>query len=1132
MKTSLFSSLFETQAQTIRCAGIPESVDSYLIGNLADNSSTPILVVTGDQKEAERILSELETITPKARGLFPAGSAVPYNMRSPFGPIRESRLTLLKEILEGTASIIVAPSSALFERTVTPMNLYKSIIRLSVGDDIVMADLTGWLVKAGFRREPAVVDPGSFALRGGIIDIYPFGTENPIRIEFWGDTIDSIREFDIFRQNSIKPRRTLEILPMKEFVPTDVQRDEALEAIESFCSGKRIPKKQYEVIEHSWSSLSETDGLEWFRHWFPTITEGTIFDYLPESTTIVWNDYLTLAERFDRELENYRTHRERVPEMQKPFVSPPESLLVPLEKLGSQVEKLKTIYIRTGLHAEETIHFDFITQPSFGGDLPLFVHDIESKRENGFEIEIVSETEGHSKRLIEQFKGESGSDDLPIRIGQLTSGFFSLKEKVAVYSESKLFDRVTGRRFATRTRQSAPMINFDALSRDDIVVHVDHGIGKYMGMQQVKAGNDTYDCMVIEYREGAKIHVPITDFHKVQKYIGRDGQEPQLSQLGSSAWEKKKEKTRRDLQEMASQLIKLYAKREYSGGVQISADTEWQKEFEESFLYTPTPDQLTAMENIKKDMESNKPMDRLVCGDVGFGKTEVAMRAAFKAVMSGYQVAVLAPTTVLASQHARSFRARMSDFPVKISALSRLTSGAATTNILGDLSNGNLNIVVGTHKILSKSIKYKNLGLVIIDEEQRFGVKQKERFTELRHSINTLSMSATPIPRTLHMSMAGIRDLSLIATPPRNRLPIETTVAESHDDMIQRALQEELERGGQSYVVHNRISHLDELYRRIERLVPTAKIAVAHGQMEGDEVNAIMERFTAGEYNILLATTIIENGIDIANANTMIVEDADKLGLSQLYQLRGRVGRSSEQGFAYFLVKSLRNVNEQSLKRLKALEQYTDLGSGFQLAMRDLELRGAGNLLGTDQSGSIATVGFELYCQLLNEEITRLRNASSEDNFAKEPTIELGLHGHFPAEYIPDGNMRIQLYQRCTSITKIPDLKEFSSELADRFGALPEEVLELILFMEIKLLAMRCYIEKLRFDGDKLTLTLGGEAKTVQETIAKFLDLENGNFSMKYGEHVDLVTKITGEDADEKCRILKNILKKVLTMKL
>lgn len=1111
----------------VKGSGIPNGADSFLIEQCRKKFSS-IVVLAADLKDAERLNDEINAIEEGVADLLPEAHSVPYNMRSTFGPTQEKRLQTMKKFLTKETSIVVTTTTALFEKTISPRTLFNSTIHIAVNDDIEQATLSEWLTNLGFKRESSVSEPGSYAIRGGIVDIYPFGFENPIRIEFWGDTIDSIREFDIFKQKSLRALQQIEIIPMKELLPTLEERDAALEKVAAFVKKNRIEDRFYDVIEHSWGTIAEIDGLEWFLHWFDKETTSLI-DYFADDTLIIYSDYLSLPERQSRLLENYGRHLTRVPELQKPFVSEPELLLWESDQIEEALAPFKTLLMKGGSSELPSEHYDFVPQPSFSGDLTLLKQDLAQKTEKGYTITILSETKGHLDRLHEQLADYA---EVELRTGFLKCGFFSLKKKVAIYSEPRIFDRLAQKKLTAGNKKSAPIINYDTLTKGDIVVHVDHGLGLFKGITTITAGDMKTDCMVIEYKDKAKIHVPITDFHKVQKYIGaRDGANaPALSKLGSSAWEKKKEKTKRDLQEMANKLIKLYATREFSKGVQIGSDTDWQQEFEDSFLYTATPDQDKAMVEIKKDLESERPMDRLVCGDVGFGKTEVAMRAAFKAVMDGFQVAILAPTTVLASQHGKTFRERMYDFPVNISTLSRMTNSGSVSNIKAGLASGEINIVVGTHKILSKSIQYKNLGLVIIDEEQRFGVKQKERFTELRHSINVLSMSATPIPRTLHMSMAGIRDLSLIATPPVNRLPVETTVSESHDELFQRAIIDEMERGGQVFVVLNRISGLDELHARIEELVPNARICVAHGQMDGEIVDEVMSRFTAGDFDILLSTTIIENGIDISNANTIIVEQSDRLGLSQLYQLRGRVGRSSQQGFAYFFVKSFAAVKEESIKRLKALEQYTDLGSGFQLAMRDLELRGAGNLLGTDQSGSIAAVGFELYCQLLKEEIERIRHNKRQDNIAKEPEISIGIQGHFPSTYISEGNLRIVLYQRGMSIKKLEDLRDFEKELADRFGPLPDEVIELLTFIEIKILAIRFHISQIDIKDETLKLVLDGDSKVVQQTTALLLDLKNGNFKMTYGDTISMITKLAQNRAIDQAHSIRNILKQLLYM--
>ncbi|MCL1946499.1 MAG: transcription-repair coupling factor, partial [Chitinivibrionia bacterium] len=769
--------------------------------------------------------------------------------------------------------------------------------------------------------------------------------------------------------------------------------------------------------------------------------------------------------------------------------------------------------------------FDFVNQPPFAGDFALFVNDLGNKYSSGFDVSIFAENEGFANRLKEMLE-EKEVKIPPIETLFLNSGFFSLSKKIYCYSDRKIFDRTFSKKIAQKIAKRAAAINFETLERGDIVVHIDHGIGKYLGVDKVKVAEFEQDCLLIEYRDKAYLRVPVIDYYKVRKYIGKDGFTPELSQLGSNAWQKRKERTREQLQEMAGKMVKLYAKREFNEGLSCADDNNWQKEFEASFEYEPTDDQITVIEQIKKDLQDKKPMDRLVCGDVGFGKTEVAMRAAFKAVLSGFQTAVLAPTTVLAAQHTKTFRERMAEFPIKIEEMSRLVDSKNVKELKEKVKTGDVDILIGTHKILSKDVIFKNLGLLIIDEEQRFGVKQKDLFTNYRYSINVLSMSATPIPRTLHMSMAGIRDLSLINTPPRNRLSIETKVAESHDDLIKSALENELERGGQAFVVMNRIEKLADLHNRIENLVPNAKVAVAHGQMEGEKIDKIMEKFVAGQYDILVCTTIIENGIDIPNANTIIVEDSDKLGLSQLYQLRGRVGRSAQQAFAYFLVKDFRSVKEDSLKRLKALEQYTDLGSGFQLAMRDLELRGAGNLLGTDQSGSISAVGFELYCQLLKEEISRLKNISGEVQDAVETQMRIKIHGFFPSDYVADTSLQIMLYQKCTSAKTIDELSDFEAEITDRFGAYPEPVSELLLFMGIKIISGILSVKELILQENILTLILGGTNEKQAKACSQFLAVKEANFTLDYGEKIKLKCKIPQDEPLQQAKAAMAILVK------
>jgi len=747
----------ELKKNSVCASGIAESVDTFLIHDIYESEKSRLCVVLAqDSKSAERICNELNSIEANSALLFPQANNIPYNMRSVFGPTREQRMVVLNDILDGNAKIVVMPFATIFEKVASPEKLFNSVLSVAVGEDVSPDILAQKLTNAGFSRESMITAPGQYSKRGGIFDIYAFGHENPIRIEFWGDTIDSIREFDIFKQRSIKPVSKINILPMKEFSPSVEERDLALVKIKEYCEKEGIDKKSYDFIAHSWSVFNEIDGLEWFSHWFD-LEQGSIFDYFPENSLIIHNDVFDLERIFEREIGNYENHKGRVPEVVAPFASNPQDLLVDVSQIRQKLQ-FRQCFLNQKSPSFPNFTFDFANQPPFLGDFSLFVNDLNYKYEMGFDVKIFAENEGHANRLREMLEEKQLKKIPPIETLFLQNGFFSLSQKIYCYCDRKIFDRAASKKVAQKLAKRASAVNFDTLERGDIVVHIDHGIGKYLGVDKVKVGDFEQDCLLIEYRDKAFLRVPIIDYYKVQKYIGKDGFAPELSVLGSSAWQKRKERTREQLQEMAGKMVKLYAKREVNDGLICAADNNWQKEFEASFEYEPTDDQITVIEQIKKDLCDKKPMDRLVCGDVGFGKTEVAMRAAFKAVMSGFQVAVLAPTTVLAAQHTKTFRERMAEFPVKIQDLSRLTEGRSVGDIKDRVAKGEIDILVGTHKILAKDVEFKNLGLLIIDEEQRFGVKQKDSFTNFRQSIDDLSMSATPIPRTLHMSMAGIRD--------------------------------------------------------------------------------------------------------------------------------------------------------------------------------------------------------------------------------------------------------------------------------------------------------------------------------------------------------------------------------------
>ena len=1153
--------------------GMAGSSGAFLAADLFRQTAETVIVFVENAKQAEQFAEDCRAILgdDDAVAFLPSRDAVPYNMKSPFGPTVEARFNVLSKLLSGQRLLIVAPAAVLLQRLVPGRQLFKSIIHLETGADAPIETLAKWLTDSGFRRESQTADIGEFSIRGGILDVYPFLSENPYRIEFWGDTIESIRSFDVFTQKSVAVHKSLEIVPMQEFCISDGMIEDAVEAMMEYCDESAVKKSAHgdnsedahksiaidkstdtdksanihqstpinkssvHKLEHQWKTVGDLEGIEWFLHWFDLETVS-ILDYLPSGAIVVWDDISPVERRLDEARQNYVRHIERVPEVFSQLVSTPEKLLFDDASILEELSCYGRIFVDTVSVPQDTEIFQlsFTPQESYQKDLDAVAGELSARAGQGYRCVIACPSTGHAERTAELL-GEFAAFT-EICSSTLYNGFICSDIKLLVYTEFQIFNRVYRPvKVAKKQKPVMPQNVFDQLAPSDIVVHVDHGIGRFIGVERITAGGSVTDCMVIIYAENAKVYVPIEDFHKVQKYVGKDSYSPPLSRLGSASWEKLKERTRDSLRKMAQELIELYAKRQFMEGITFSADSVWQKEFEDSFIYDETPDQLLAIKDVKKDMESARPMDRLICGDVGFGKTEVAMRAAFKAAMDGYQVAILAPTTILAAQHFATFSERMSNFPVRIEVMSRFQKPKEQKATLEKLAEGQVDILIGTHRILSKDIKFKNLGLLVIDEEQRFGVKHKEALKQLRYKVDVLSMTATPIPRTLHMSLVGARDLSIINTPPRNRLPIQTRVAEYHDELVKNAIEDELERGGQVYFVNNRIKNIPALQDRLERLAPKAKTISAHGQMDESELEAIMKEFVAGRYDILLSTVIIENGLDIPNVNTIIVHRADALGLSQLYQLRGRVGRSSEQAYAFFLTPPFDQMKDDALKRLRALEQYTDLGSGFQIAMRDLEIRGAGNILGTSQHGFIEAVGFGLYCQLLQEAVDEIRekdsaqgadNAEGGDGGAgggilvtkksklPETRLEVPLQAYIPTEFIADGATRISIYQEMSSLSAVDELTDMERALSDRFGPLPESVKALTLLMKLKILGRTAGCSKISIQRDG-TLSLhidGGDdgQEIARERIGRIFESSpNYDFEVAYDTQIQLRTELT-----------------------
>jgi transcription-repair coupling factor (superfamily II helicase) len=1092
--------------------GLAGSSPSLFIAQAFDAVTAPILVVTSDAKSAASLSEELRScIGDGAVFELPSRDAVPYNQKSPFGPTVETRYMALSALMAEKHCVIVAPAVTLWQRILEPRRLFNRIVRLNQGDTISQDTLAAWLSEIGFRRETAVEDIGTFAIRGDIFDIYPLLSEQPVRLEFFGDEIESIRRFDIFTQKSKGAVTSIELYPMSEFAFTDTEVAEAIFAMREKFEDDAAYAPLIDRVEHAWTSLAERDGIEWYLNWF-NASPDTILNYLPQKGLVIWHDLMPPQRRYAEHLENYQRHYKRLPETIAPLVTPPDALLAGPDEIATVFDTCTRVFIDTTEAPPEAVILDaaLMVQPAIVPTVEFLAQEFSTRSDEGYTVTVVCANVGHAERFVELI-GER-CPYVKVLLGYLAMGFIDKLKQRAVYAEGVLFKRAGRAATRPRIKGGVPIAALDALAPGDYVVHGDHGIGRFTGIECVTSGEYSSDCMVIQYEGASRLYVPVDDFRKVQKYIGRESTAPTLSKLGSPSWERLKTRTREAVHEMASELIALYAKREYLEGIAFGPDTPWQQEFADAFLYDETPDQKKAIDDIRRDMEANKPMDRLICGDVGFGKTEVAMRAIFKAVMAGYQAAILAPTTILAAQHGVTFRSRMADFPVRIVVLSRFQSTREIREAAQRIREGAIDVVIGTHRLLSNDIIFKNLGLLVIDEEQRFGVAAKEKLKQFRSTIDVLSMTATPIPRTMHLSLSGARDMSIIATPPANRLPIETHVREFHEEILRTAIETELDRGGQTFVVHNRIKSLYLLLDRIESLVPRARVSVAHGQMEEHQLEQVMTEFVAGRSDVLLSTDIIENGVDISNVNTIIVNRADLMGLSQLYQLRGRVGRSAEQAYAWFLTPSFAGLQEGTLRRLRALEQYTDLGSGFQIAMRDLEIRGAGNILGTRQHGFIAAVGFEMYCRLLKEAVDELRGLPPESE-TPDVSVDFRIDAFLPPAYVSDATTRVSLYQELSSAQSPDAVDDVATELADRFGPLPTQASALLDMMRLKVLARKIGIVKVSVSDAQLTMTLSDKNETASQATRMLMKMADRTFEVINGPPVIIKTPLAAPDS-------------------
>jgi transcription-repair coupling factor (superfamily II helicase) len=1055
------------QADPLYVSGLAGSGVSALIARHFQDSTGNLLYLAPDAKTAEMVAEDLESWLDEDQVLlFPGLDLKPYEWRKPFGHVLEQRLACFEALYKGKRSVIVTALPTFLTRLSSPNSLHLEILNLAKGGTLNLEEFKETVLHMGFTEEAVVQDIGEFSVRGEIIDIYPYLLDNPVRIVLFGDEIESVKEFDIFTQRSVKEIEQVDLFPLDECCFSHKDLEAGMEKhLDRFAS-----EDSFKVENHRLLVKRDLEGIHWQKAFFKNL-DFSLLDFLGKDPRIVIGDDDNLQAGVDKLWEAAQTGYTESLGKER-WVAKPEELFFSKANLDKIFTGYKRLRLgRLSWEGKGCKTFNMQEQARGGGGLAQVEKVIKELDLDGIRIYLLSSNEGQAERL------RKITADLPISgvaVGHLTCGFVSRDDGLAVFTDHQIFNRFS--RKIKRKKQKGGGVsiqNFEALTRGDYVVHEDYGIGKFIGVKRIKArspnGDEHHvDCILLDFNGSDKLTMPVTDLAKLEKYSSEEGRVPVLAKLGGKNWEQQKEKAKKSIIKLAQDLIDLYAKRSVMPGYAFGPDGTLQKEFEEAFEFELTPDQAKAVADAKADMERPKPMDRLICGDVGFGKTEVAMRAAFKAVIDKKQVCVLAPTTILAAQHFASFADRFGNWPVRIDFLNRFKSPKEQKETLEAVGRGEVDLIIGTHRLISKDVNFKDLGLMVIDEEQKFGVKQKERLKEMRTHVDVLSMSATPIPRTLNMSLVGARDLSIIATPPRNRLPIDTRVVFHDAKTIRDAIEMELARGGQVFYVHNRVMDLAEVTTFVEGLVPHARVGMAHGQMNETDLEQVMAAFVNREYDILVATSIIESGLDISNANTIIINRADLFGLSQLYQLRGRVGRSATKAYCLLISPDANKFSDEAKKRLYSLEKFTDLGSGFQIAMRDLEIRGAGNILGLEQSGHIAAVGFETYHRMLREAVKEMQGAKIIPPL--NPEIEFPEDAFIPEQYVEDGFQRVALYQKLARCSEVSQVDELGKELLDRFGQLPPSAEVLLLTMVSRVIAQKLGFQKVVVHGNLLNL--------------------------------------------------------------
>ena len=1066
----------------IMLSGLTEVAKVHMAYATKFYTDKPICIITYNEMQARRIRKDFGFFDDHIRS-FPKRDIISFDYIAESKDILQERISNLNDIVSGKAPIIITTIEAVMQKMITKNSLYKNLISIKVGDEIDLEKIKNALITLGYERYDTVEGKGQFSIRGGIVDIAT-STKTGIRIELWGDEIDSIREFDINSGRSKENIKEVTIYPAFEFL-----LDDDINKICDRILDKSYSKSVREKVEEDVKLIKDNQYLTKIDKYFNSFYQeyDTLIDYLPENTVI----FLDEIEKIKNRAENIAKDNEHLKRdlLEKNKVIP--DVLMDMDDyydFCKKIESKQTVYLekqdigyvdKQSMHAKRNGYsFSYREVNFFRGTMDLLFKELQEAIKSGRQTIVLGGNKDTSRKISDTLYEHNiqndfikEDDDLALgRVnilpGALSSGFENYELNLYVVSLEELFEAKPKRKRLPSAFKEGETVVFSDLKVGDYIVHRTHGIGQYIGVNTIKADGIIKDYIKIKYKGDDILYVPTNSLDNIRKFIGAEGKEPKINSLGSKDWEKTKAKVKSNLRQVAEELIELYAIRQKTKGFAFSKDTTWQKDFEDSFPYEETDDQLRCIAEVKQDMEKDKPMDRLLCGDVGYGKTEVAIRAAFKACMDQKQVAYLAPTTVLSNQQYESFKDRMKEYPIRVEVINRFRTKKEQEDIIKRLELGEIDILIGTHRLLSKDVKFKNLGLLIIDEEHRFGVKAKEKIKEYKKNVDVLTMTATPIPRTLHMSIVGMRDMSVIYEPPQDRKPVRTYVLEYDEEVIKEAITKELERNGQVFYLSNQVETIEAKTNNLRKLIPEARIEFAHGKMSGSMLEDIMERFVERKIDVLVCTTILESGIDIPNANTIIVENADRLGLAQLYQIRGRVGRSNTQAYAYITYRRNKALSDEADKRLKAIKEFTEFGSGFKIAMRDLEIRGAGSLMGEMQHGHMEQVGYDMYCKLLDEVVKEIRGEEQVEEV--DVQIDLNISSYIPDEFISDSNQKIEVYQDIALCKNLEDIQNVRDAIKDRYGRVPDEIENLLAISNIRNIARQKAVLKIAQKGTNI----------------------------------------------------------------